>query len=248
MVEVKRCVAILSGGVDSFSYALQWRARGYTIYPILFLYGQKGAKEVEVAKRLSLRAGFAEPVTLDISALREVWQGTQLTDSRVEVEAEYRPTVVVPIRNIVFLSIASAYALSIGASVIIYGAHLSDVAPRADTGEPMYPDCTPDAAKAFEEVVRVAHFPVGRPKLEVWSPAREGLSKAENLRRGYAIAGDLIFETWSCYLSGERHCGRCESCVNRHRAFVDAGIPDRTSYSSHPMASSICRAGGCGVK
>jgi 7-cyano-7-deazaguanine synthase len=245
---MKKCVAILSGGPDSFSYALQWRARGYDIYPIVFDYGQKGSREIEVAKYLCRRVGFHGPVMVDISSLREVWRGTQLTDDTVAVEQSYVPTVVVPIRNIVFLSIASAYALSIGATVVIYGAHLSDVAPRADTGEPMYPDCTPDAAKAFEEVVRVAHFPVGRPKLEVWSPARERLSKAENLRRGYAIAGDLIFETWSCYLSGERHCGRCESCVNRHRAFVDAGVPDRTSYSSHPMVSSICRAGGCGVK
>lgn len=247
-MEVKKCVAILSGGVDSFSYALQWKSRGYDIYPIVFDYGQKGRKEVAVAKYLCSMVGFHEPAVVDISSMRELWKGTQLTDDSVHVEREYTTSVVVPIRNVVFMSIASAYALSIGASVVIYGAHKNDVAPRVDTGEPLYPDCSPDTAKAFEDVVKVAHFPVGKPKIEIWSPAREGLSKAENLRRGYQFVGDLIFDTWSCYLTGITHCGQCESCMNRHKAFIEAGIPDKTKYKVHPIVSDKCRIEGCGVK
>ncbi len=73
----------------------------------------------------------------------------------------YKPTVIVPIRNVDFLSIANAYALSISAEVVTYGAHLNGIAPREDTGEPLYPDCHPDTALAFEEVLKAAHFPVG---------------------------------------------------------------------------------------
>jgi 7-cyano-7-deazaguanine synthase len=247
VVEVKKCVAVLSGGVDSFSYAAQWKARGYIIHPLIFDYGQKGRKEIDIAKRLCSAAGFEEPILVDIKFMKELWKGTQLTDDSVGVEQEYKPTVVVPIRNVIFLSIASAYALSIGANVVIYGAHLDDVKISQDTGEPLYPDCTPEAAKALEEVTKAAHFPVGKPKIEIWSPAREGLTKAENLKRGYQHVGELVFETWSCYLSGDEHCGSCESCANRHRAFVEAGIPDKTKYRRHIVVSEICVRGGCGV-
>jgi len=231
---MKSAVSIVSGGPDSIGYAAQWKARGYSIFPIVFNYGQKGAKEVQVALKLCAKLGFEKPIMLDMSSLRELWPGTQLTDSAVKVEAEYRPTVVVPIRNVVFLSLASAYALTIGASVVTYGAHLDDVAPREDTGEPLYPDCHVDVATAFEKVLELAHFPVGIKKLEIWSPAREGLTKAQNLKRSYEILGDIIYETWSCYLSQDVHCGRCESCINRHKAFIEAGIPDKTPYKHPP--------------
>jgi 7-cyano-7-deazaguanine synthase len=247
VVGVKKCVAILSGGVDSFSYAVQWKFRGYDIYPIIFDYGQKGRKEVEVAKYLCSRAGFHEPTIVDISSMRKLWKGTQLTDDSVGVRCGYEPTVVVPIRNVVFMTMASAYALTIGASVVIYGAHKNDIAPRTDTGEPLYPDCAPETAKAFEDVVKVAHFPVGVSKLEVWSPAREGLSKSENLKRAYSIVGELLFDTWSCYLTGDTHCGQCESCVNRHKAFIEAGIPDKTVYHVHPIVSDKCVTGVCSI-
>lgn len=247
-MEVKKCVAVLSGGVDSFSYAVQWKTRGYTIHPLIFNYGQKGHKEIQVAVDLSSRVGFGNPKVVDISSLGELWAGTQLTDDSVRVKKEYHPTVIVPVRNIVLLSIASAYALTIGASVVIYGAHKDDIAPRPDTGEPLYPDCSPDTVRAFEGVIDVAHFPVGKKKLEVWCPAREDLTKAENLKRGYQLAGDLIFLTWSCYISNDKHCGRCESCVNRHRAFIAADIPDKTVYNVHPIVDEKCTGRVCGQK
>lgn len=224
-----KCVAIISGGPDSISYAAQWKERGYEIHPIIFDYGQKAKKEIAIAINLSRKLGFMEPVVVDISSMSKIWRGTQLTDESVKIEEEYKPSVVVPIRNVVFLAIASAYALTIGANVVTYGAHLDDIS-RTDTGEPLYPDCHPDTATAFENVLKIAHFPVGEKKLEIWSPAREGLSKSENLRRGYNIMKDLIYETWSCYDNREKHCGRCESCVNRKKAFLRAGIPDKTEY------------------
>jgi 7-cyano-7-deazaguanine synthase len=224
-----RCVAIISGGPDSISYAAQWRERGYEIYPIIFDYGQKARREIAVAVNLSQKLGFRDPIIVDISSMRRIWRGTQLTDESVEIEEVYKPNVVVPMRNVIFLAISSAYALTIGANVIIYGAQLDDIS-KTDSGDPLYPDCHPDTTIAFEDLLKVAHFPVGEKKLEIWSPAREGLSKSENLRRGYEIIKDLIYETWSCYKNGERHCGKCESCINRRRTFLEAGIPDKTEY------------------
>jgi 7-cyano-7-deazaguanine synthase len=245
---LKKAVAIISGGLDSVGYAAHWQTKGYKVHPLIFNYGQKGSKEIEAALKLSVKLRFEKPLVLDISSLRELWTGTQLVDSKVRVEKEYKSTVVIPIRNVVFLSIASAYALSISASIVTYGAQLDDVKPRNDTGEPLYPDCHPETASTFEEILKVAHFPVGVKKVEIWSPAREGLTKAQNLRRSYEILKDLIYETWSCYLSGTVHCGECESCINRHRAFIEAGIPDKTRYGRHPLIHEKCLNRTCGVE
>ncbi|MEM4576286.1 MAG: 7-cyano-7-deazaguanine synthase [Candidatus Nezhaarchaeales archaeon] len=240
-------VSLVSGGLDSTSYAALWKHRGYDVYPVIFDYGQKGRREVEVAKRLSMIIGFEEPLVLNVSSLKSVWLKTQLLDELVKVEENYSPTVVVPIRNVVFITIACAYALSIGADIVAYGAHLNDIATRADTGEPLYPDCHPNVALALEEIIRIAHFPVGAKKLEVWSPAREGFTKTQVLKKGYELLGDLIYETWSCYLSDSIHCGTCESCINRHKAFIEAMVPDKTRYKEHSKIHEKCFSGDCGV-
>ncbi|MEM0288035.1 MAG: 7-cyano-7-deazaguanine synthase [Nitrososphaerota archaeon] len=223
-------VAVVSGGPDSIGYAAIWKARGKAIHPISFSYGQKGVKEVSVMKKLSKRLGFSEPVTVDISSLASVWRGTQLTDEKVSVEQSYRPNVVVPLRNGVFLMIAAAYADGIKAEGIIYGAHLSDAALRADVAEPLYPDCTPEFTRSLETAINRGRF--SSSKIWISSPAVEAWSKAELLKRAYDVMGDAIYETWSCYLSGEVHCGRCESCMNRKKAFKDAGIEDKTKYQA----------------
>src|SRR5579884_3321604 len=146
----------------------------------------------------------------------------------VQVQETYMPNVVVPLRNGVFLMIAAAYADSINAELIIYGAHLNDAAHRPGMAEPLYPDCTPDFAESLEVAINKGRQ--GSNMIKLQSPAREGLTKSSLLKVSYGLIGDALYETWSCYLSGEIHCGRCESCNNRKKAFKEAGIEDKTKY------------------
>ena len=38
------------------------------------------------------------------------------------------------------------------------------------------------------------------------------------------------YDAYSCYKGGEKHCGRCGTCVERKEALAYAGIPDPTKY------------------
>jgi 7-cyano-7-deazaguanine synthase len=60
-----------------------------------------------------------------------------------------------------------------------------------------------------------------------------GLHKADVIRRGVELAVPLAL-TLSCMNPGEgdRHCGRCSKCRERHEAFAEAGVPDPTDYAA----------------
>jgi len=232
-----KVVTIISGGLDSVGYSIKWDGPSVKLYPLVFDYGQKGRKEIEAAVELSKKLGFEKPKVLDISFMTELWGGTQLTDNEVTVEEVYTPSVVVPIRNAIFLTIGTAYAYTIGANKVIYGSHLGDCKPSEDSENlwfAQYPDCSPEFVLALEAALRVGHFRQNRD-LEIWSPAREGMTKVDILLTAYHLLGkdkDLIFSTWSCYKLGETHCGVCESCRNRKVTFEEAGIKDLTKYAN----------------
>ena len=55
------------------------------------------------------------------------------------------------------------------------------------------------------------------------------ITKADIAAKGKAL-GINYSETWSCYKGGEKHCGKCGTCVERREAFALAGVEDTTEY------------------
>jgi 7-cyano-7-deazaguanine synthase len=86
-----------------------------------------------------------------------------------------------------------------------------------------FTDATPAFFADYQDVVNRAV----RGSVRIRRPYAH-LSKAEVIARGQSMP---LERTLSCLCPvGERHCGRCNKCSERHRGFAAAGVPDRTIY------------------
>jgi len=57
------------------------------------------------------------------------------------------------------------------------------------------------------------------------------MSKADVVRLGTKLEVPVSL-TYSCYKGGEKHCGACPACLERKKAFIEAGVEDPTEYES----------------
>ena len=222
---MKKAVLVFSGGLDSVCTATYLQSK-YELYGITFSYGQKANQEIRIAKHFAKILNFKEHKIINIEFMKDLYAKTNaLTSSKIDIPEKFDYTIVVPIRNAVFLSIASAWAFAMGAILVAYGAH---------KGDRQYPDCRPEFSRKIEEAFNsgeIDGIQLGlRKEISVWSPYTVGFSKSDLLKIGYKKLGDEIFSTWSCYSNTKMHCGRCESCNNRKSAFAKARINDKTVY------------------
>lgn len=213
-----KCVVVLSGGPDSATVAYWAKKQGYHLYPITFKYGQIAVKETECAQKIAESLG-AKTKIIDLSNLKQVFGDvTALCNTDIPLTAEFSSPIIVPFRNAIFLSTAVSYAVSVGADRIFYGAQGSD--------EPFYPDCRREFYEAFERAARLGTA----SQISISAPFSD-MPKSSVIRAG-AELGVPFAETWSCYRDGAAHCGICESCINRKKAFKEAGVTDPTKYEA----------------
>lgn len=216
MTQKPKCVIVFSGGPDSATVAYWAKAQSYQIYPITFNYGQIAVKETEAAQKIAKSLGTTTKI-VDLSNLKNIFGDvTALCNSNVPLTSEFTAPIIVPFRNAIFLSAAVAYAVSICANKIFYGAQGSD--------QPFYPDCRKEFYHAFEKAARLG---TGK-EITIQAPFSD-MHKSDVIKKANELRVPLEL-TWSCYLDGAKHCGKCESCVNRKKAFQQAGIADPTKY------------------
>jgi 7-cyano-7-deazaguanine synthase len=217
-----RAIVLLSGGLDSATAAAIARADGFELYALTVAYGQRHRCEIESARAVARALGVAHHVELQVDLA--VFGGSALTDA-IDVpkdralDAGDIPSTYVPARNTVFLSLALAWAETLGARDIFLGVNALDYSG--------YPDCRPEFIEAFERLARLAtKAGVEGASMTIHAPLIR-LSKAEIIRRGLELGVDYGI-THSCYdpdPSG-RPCGHCDSCLLRARGFAEAGIAD----------------------
>lgn len=218
-------MVVFSGGLDSVCTCSYLKTK-YDLYGISFSYGQRASPEIKSAKKFSKILGFKDHKIIDIDFMRDLYGRTNvLTDSKTKLPSKFEYSIVVPIRNAIFLSIATAWAFSLKASLVAFGAH---------KGDKNYPDCRPSFSKKIQSAFNegeIDGIQMGiRKSVKIWSPYQKNLSKSDMIKKGYKVLGNSIFTTWSCYSNKKFHCGKCESCNNRKLAFAAAKIKDKTKY------------------
>lgn len=220
----KKAVVVLSGGLDSTTCMGIANREGYELYPLTFSYGQRHQREVEQAKKIAAYYGVSEHRIVDLDFFKQLG-GSALTDKSIEVpddgEEKGIPVTYVPARNMIFLSLASAYAEVIGAETIFTGVSSVDYSG--------YPDCRPEFIASMSETINLAtKSGVTDHHLTIKTPLMH-LTKGETVRLGTELGVPYQLTT-SCYNGEEEACGTCDSCRLRIKGFKEAGQIDPISY------------------
>ena len=214
----KDTILILSGGLDSTTLLYDERER--IALAVSFDYGSKhNAREIPFAKMHCDRLGIRH-ITIPLDFMTRYFKSSLLEGGEEIPEGHYADenmrSTVVPFRNGIMLSIAVGIAESNGLKYVMMANHGGD--------HTIYPDCRPEFVDAFDRAAETGTF-VG---VRLRSPYTN-MTKADIARRGKALGIDYS-ETWSCYKGGDRHCGKCGTCVERREALAEAGVEDRTEY------------------
>ncbi len=236
-------VVLLSGGLDSATALAAARRDGFDPAAISFDYGQRHKQELAAAAAVARHLGAVRHITVPVD-LRPIG-GSALTDPNLDVPkraAGFQPVppsappsspppppdipiTYVPARNLIFLSLAAAYAETLGSQDIYIGANAIDYSG--------YPDCREPFLRSFERTATLgtkSGAEEGRP-FRIHAPLVH-LTKAQIIQLGTSLGVDYAL-THSCYDPTPEGlaCGRCDSCVLRARGFAEAGVPDPTRYA-----------------
>ena len=216
---MKKVVLILSGGVDSTTLLYWLINQNYEVKTLSFNYGQKHTKELEMAKRTCIKIGVDNKV-IDLSNLKWVLSSALTDDNWKIPEGDYKDEVmkqtVVPNRNMIMLSIAMGYAISLKFNKVAYGAHSGDHA--------IYPDCRPIFIQKIKELARVVDY----EPVEIIDPFINK-TKSDIVKIGTKLGVDYSL-TWSCYKGKNKACGKCGTCVERLEAFKSNNLIDPIKY------------------
>lgn len=219
---------LLSGGLDSMVVAGLAREQGYALHALTIDYGQRHRRELDAARQIGERLGVERHVFLSLDL--RLFGGSALTDS-IDVPkdgvSDVIPVTYVPARNLIFLSLTTAFAEAGGARDLFIGVNALDYSG--------YPDCRPEFIASFAETARLAtRIGAEGSPLVIHAPLQH-MTKADIAREAYRLALDPAW-SWSCYdpTPSGMACGMCDSCRLRRKGFAEAALVDTTPYAAEP--------------
>ena len=206
--------------MDSTTLLYDFRER--IALALSFDYGSRhNAKELAFAKWHCQQLGIPH-IIIPLEFMQKYFTSSLLIGGEEIPEGHYADenmkSTVVPFRNGIMLSIAVGIAESNELKYVMMANHGGD--------HTIYPDCRPEFVKAFDEAAKAGTY----VNVGLLSPFTNW-TKADIARRGKELGIDYS-ETWSCYKGGDKHCGKCGTCVERKEALAEAGIEDPTIYEA----------------
>lgn len=225
-----KAIVLLSGGQDSTT-TLYWARKEYgEVAALSFDYGQRHAVELEAGEEIARLAGVPRTVVDVRQAFSAVAGSSALIDKARPLTADGGfldreapnglPSSFVPGRNLIFLSVAASFAVSLGAKVVVTGVCQTDFSG--------YPDCRDSFVKAME-IAATEAMPSSAGPIRIVAPLMF-LTKAETVRLGVEVgAMEALARSVTCYEGRRPGCGVCPACVIRARGFAEAGVADPAS-------------------
>lgn len=215
---MKDSVIIVSGGMDSIT--LLYDKKDEIALGISFDYGSNhNAKEIPFAEMHCKRLGIKH-ITINLDFMHQYFKSSLLQGAEAIPEGHYADenmkSTVVPFRNGIMLSIAIGIAESNHLKKVLIANHGGD--------HTIYPDCRPQFIEAIDAAANAGTF----VNVRVEAPYTN-ITKGDIARIGKRLGLDYT-ETWSCYKGGEKHCGKCGTCIERKEALQEAGIHDAMEY------------------
>lgn len=215
---MKDSVIIVSGGMDSIT--LLYDKKDEIALGISFDYDSNhNAKEIPFAEMHCKRLGIKH-ITINLDFMHQYFKSSLLQGAEAIPEGHYADenmkSTVVPFRNGIMLSIAIGIAESNQLKKVLIANHGGD--------HTIYPDCRPQFIQAIDAAANAGTF----VNVRVEAPYTN-ITKGDIARIGKRLGLDYT-ETWSCYKGGEKHCGKCGTCIERKEALQEAGIHDATEY------------------
>jgi 7-cyano-7-deazaguanine synthase len=225
----KKAVVLLSGGLDSTTVVAIAKRQGFAVYALSFDYGQNHKIELEFAARVAVAQNVERHAIVKVDL--RAFGGSALTSDvpvpkhrSLEDMGHGVPVTYVPARNTVFLSLALAFAETLGATDIFLGVNALDYSG--------YPDCRPEFIEAFERLANLA-TKMGTEdgkRITIHTPLI-AMTKQQIVEAGIRLGVDYGL-TITCYDPSPtgQACGACDACLLRLKGFAEAGVADPARY------------------
>ena len=213
----------LSGGIDSGTLLGHYQDNYVETVGISFYYGSKHNQYENEAARMLAAHYRIELIELDISqGMAGIESNLLLSGADIpegHYQAENMKSTVVPARNMIFISIMTAIAISRGLDELAIGVHAGDHA--------IYPDCRPEFIRAMNSAVELA----GDFQVRSLRAPFILKSKADIVNIGLNLHNPVPYHlTRTCYKDQVLACGKCGSCIERLEAFKINGFTDPIAY------------------